>query len=207
MDQPQYSNLLTGVHAVPDPRQARGKQFEWPFLWGVIASALLSNHRTATAIAQWATQQAALLLAAFRPARGRIPSESTIRRTLRQVDITALEQQLAQVAPPLRTPPPDPAPAAALQGQAVDGKYLRGVGAHGPLRELVSRVEHGSGRVVAQTAVAPQQHERRAVPELLAGRDLHGVVITLCERPPSDLDRRANECPFGIALLHLPGRM
>jgi predicted transposase YbfD/YdcC len=145
---------------VPDPRKARGKQLEWPFLWGVIASALLSNHRTATAIAQWATQQAALLLAAFRPARGRIPSESTIRRTLRQVDITALEQHLAQVAPPA---PPTPAPAAALQGQAVDGKYLRGVGAHGAQRELVSLVAHGS----------------RAVPALLAGRDLHGVVITL----------------------------
>ena len=176
MDQSQYSNLLEGVAAVPDPRKARGKQLEWPFLWGVIASALLSNHRTATAIAQWATQQAALLLAAFRPARGRIPSESTIRRTLRQVDITALEQHLAQVAPPA---PPTPAPAAALQGQAVDGKYLRGVGAHGAQRELVSLVAHGSGRVLAQTAVAPQQHERRAVPALLAGRDLHGVVITL----------------------------
>lgn len=177
MDQLQYSNLLEGVAAVPDPRKARGKQLEWPLLWGVIAGALLSNHRTATAIAQWATQQAALLLATFRPARGRIPSESTIRRTLRQVDITALEQQLAQVAPPV--PPPAPASAAALQGQAVDGKYLRGLAAHGAQRELVSLVEHGSGRVLAQTAVAPQQHESRAVPVLLAGRDLHGVVITV----------------------------
>jgi NADPH:quinone reductase-like Zn-dependent oxidoreductase len=31
--------------------------------------------------------------------------------------------------------------------------------------------------------------------------------ITLCERPPSDLDRRANECPFGIAPMHQPGMM
>ncbi len=179
MDQPQYSNLLAGVHAVPDPRQARGKQLEWTFLWGVIASGLLSNHRTPTAIAQWARQQASLLLATFRPARGRVPSESTIRRTLRQVDISALEQQLAQVGRPPLPPPPDTSPPPSLQGQAVDGKYLRGVGAHGRPLELVSLVEHGSGRVLAQTAVAPQQHESRAVPDLLARRDLRGVVVTL----------------------------
>ena len=179
MDQPQDSNLLEGVHAVPDPRQARGKQLEWTFLWGVIASALLSNHRTPTAIAQWARQQASLLLAAFRPARGRVPSESTIRRTLRQVDISALEQQLAQVGRPPLPPPPDTSTPPSLQGQAVDGKYLRGVGAHGRPLELVSLVEHGNGRVAAQTAVTPQQYESRAVPDLLARRDLRGVVVTL----------------------------
>ena len=106
---------------MPDPRQARGKPLEWTFLWGVIASALLSNHRTPAAIAQWARQQAHLLVATFRPARGRVPSESTIRRTLRQVDISALEQQLAQVAWRPRTPPADTVPTPSLQGQAVDG--------------------------------------------------------------------------------------
>ena len=30
MDQPQYSSLVAGMQAVPDPRQARGKQLEWP---------------------------------------------------------------------------------------------------------------------------------------------------------------------------------
>lgn len=179
MDQTQYTNLLDGVHAIPDPRQARGKQLEWSFLWGVIGSALLCNHQTPAAIAQWAKQQAGVLLAAFRPARGRIPSESTIRRTLRQVDIQALEAQLARVAPHPELPPPSAAPAAPLHGQAVDGKYLRGVGAHGQPLELVSLVEQRHARVLAQTAVAPHQHERRAVPELLAGRDLHGVVITM----------------------------
>jgi hypothetical protein len=98
MDQSQYSNLLEGTQAVPDPRHARGKQLEWSLLWGVIAGGLLSNHRTPAAIMQWARQHAALLLAVFRPARGRLPSESTIRRTLRQVDITALEAHLARVA-------------------------------------------------------------------------------------------------------------
>ncbi len=95
MDQLQYSNVLAGVQMVPDPRKAQGKRLEWSFLWGVITSALLCNQRTPAAIAQWARDQATLLLAAFRPAHGRVPSESTIRRTLRHVDIGALEQHLA----------------------------------------------------------------------------------------------------------------
>ena len=178
MDQPQYSNVLAGVQMVPDPRKTRGKRLEWSFLWGVITSALLCNQRTPAAIAQWAHDQATLLLAAFRPAHGRVPSESTIRRTLRHVDIAALEQHLAQVAPP-GMPASDAPPSSPLQGQAVDGKYLRGVGAHGTPLELVSLVEHASGRVRAQVAVGAHEHESRAVPRLLAGRDLSGVVVTL----------------------------
>ena len=178
MDQLQYSNVLAGVQMVPDPRKAQGKRLEWSFLWGVITSALLCNQRTPAAIAQWACDQATLLLAAFRPAHGRVPSESTIRRTLRHVDIGALEQHLAQVAPP-SAPGSDALPPAPLQGQAVDGKYLRGVGAHGQPLELVSLVEHASGRVRAQVAVGAHEHESRAAPRLLAGRDLSGVVVTL----------------------------
>ena len=32
MDQPQYSSLMGLLAAVPDPRQARGKQLEWSFI-------------------------------------------------------------------------------------------------------------------------------------------------------------------------------
>jgi predicted transposase YbfD/YdcC len=164
---------------VPDPRKARGKQLEWSFLWGVIASAMLANQRTPAAIAQWARDQAALLLTAFRPARRRIPSETTIRRTLRQVDPLALEHQLARVSAQAHKAKQASPQSPPLQGQAIDGKYLRGVGAHGPPLELVSLVEHGTGRTLSQHPVPLQQHESRAVPKVLAGRDLRGVVVTL----------------------------
>ncbi len=44
---------------------------------GVIASAILCQHRSVTAIADWVHAQRATLLAAFRPVRNRLPSEST----------------------------------------------------------------------------------------------------------------------------------
>ncbi len=173
MDQPQYTKAMALIADLPDPRKPRGKQLEWSFIWGVILTAMLSQYRTPTAIAQWAQHQAQTLLAAFRPARQRVPSESTIRRALQRVDVDALERHLAALAAP-------PAPAsAALVGQALDGKHVRGAGAHGAPTVLVSLVTHQEAQVVAQAAVATKRHESQAVPRVLAGRDLHGVVVTM----------------------------
>jgi hypothetical protein len=97
--------VLEALAAVPDPRHARGKQLEWAFILGVIVGALLSQQRSVSAMAQWAKQHATPLVAAFQPARGRVPSEATLRRTLRAVDVHALEQHLAALARK-QVPPP-----------------------------------------------------------------------------------------------------
>jgi predicted transposase YbfD/YdcC len=177
MDLDEYSSVMAAVAGIPDPRQARGKRLEWPFMWGVIVRGMLSQHRTPAAIAQWAQRQAIALVAAFRPAHGRVPSESTIRRALQRVDVAALEGQLAALDAPV--PPASPTPASRIAGQAIDGKHVRGAGARGQPTVLVSLVTHHAAQVVAQTAVAHKRHESQAVPPLLAGRDLHGVVITM----------------------------
>jgi hypothetical protein len=93
---------------------------EWSFILAVIASALLSQQRSVAAIAQWATSHATTLVSTFQPARGRVPSEATLRRTLRQVEIARLEQCLTQLSTAaVSTPSPtDPSHA---HGYAVDG--------------------------------------------------------------------------------------
>jgi predicted transposase YbfD/YdcC len=176
MDRPQYSKLMAVLTGVPDPRKARGKQLEWDFLWGVITSAMLSHQRGAAAIAHWATRQATTLLAAFRPAKGRVPSEATIRRVLQRVDLSALERQIAQLAQPAAV---SPSPGDQPRGYAIDGKHVRGAGAHGQPTVLVSLVAHQDAAVLAQTAVAQKRHESQAVAPLLDHRDLHGMVITM----------------------------
>lgn len=176
MDQRQYSTLLEALAAVPDPRHARGKQLEWTMILGVIASAIVSQQRSAAAIAHWLHSHTAELLAAFQPLRGRLPSEATIRRALRQVDVQHLEAQVARVRPASSQPPGAPP---LLQGAAVDGKYVRGAGMHGQPTLLVSLVTHQPTRVLAQRAAEPHQHESRAVASLLADCDLTGMVVTL----------------------------
>lgn len=177
MDQPQYSKLIDALRQIPDPRHARGKQLEWTMILGVIASALLCQQRSIAAIADWVQHQQPLLLATFHPVRQRMPSEATIRRALRSVDVSALEQHVAAIGADV-VPSPPTRPHSVL-GYAVDGKYVRGAGTHGQPTLLVSLVQHTSARVLGQVAVPDKHHESRGVAEVLAGRDLHGMVITL----------------------------
>jgi predicted transposase YbfD/YdcC len=107
-----------------------------------------------------------------------------LRRALRNLDISVLEQRLARHAQYLA------AQAAVqgaivtttgevLQGQAMDGKEVRGVRAYGQPLHLLSLVQHGSGRVLSQVAIEAKRNEIIAAPQLLAGRDLRGTVTTM----------------------------
>lgn len=177
MDQIQYSTLLSVLEDVPDPRQARGKQLEWSFILGIIATAILSHQQAISAIAQWTQQHATALVATFQPARGRVPSEATLRRALRHVDVAQLEHRLTRLTvPPLGERSASELP---LQGYAIDGKFVRGAGSHGQRTLLVSLVQHEHGQVVAQTRVPPDRHESVGVRHVLSEQPLTGKVITL----------------------------
>lgn len=174
MDLPQYSSVLELLADLPDPRKPRGKQLDWTFIWLIIFAAMLHNHRGAAAIAQWAVCRKDALILAFQPTKARIPSESTLRRAIQQVDAAMLDRLVARL-----NSPPDSSLPPSLVGYSIDGKHVRGAGAHGQSTILVSLVEHHSARVLAQTSVTKKQHESHAIPSLLEGRDLRGCVITL----------------------------
>jgi predicted transposase YbfD/YdcC len=180
----QHTTLMEVVRHLPDPRKARGKRHDWVLLLTLIVSALVSGMQNGRAIAQWVQEHAEELLALLQPERGRLPSESTLRRALRQVDIQAVETHLAQYLPTQTAPDPLAGcivtqQGAILQGQAIDGKAVRGAQAHGETVHLVSRVQHGSGLTLDQVRVEQKRNERSAVPKLLAEQSLHGMVITL----------------------------
>ncbi|HET8630137.1 MAG TPA: ISAs1 family transposase [Thermomicrobiales bacterium] len=174
MDTPEYTSLLAALRAVPDPRQARGRRHAWPLILALLAAGLVSGQRSVRAIGQWADERAEELVALLRPAGGRLPSVATLRRALRAVDVAALERQVAQFGQGVARPP-----AARWEGQAVDGKAVRGANAHGAGVHLVSRARHADGAVLGQVRVDDKSSEIAAVPALLAGQDLAGVVVTM----------------------------
>jgi predicted transposase YbfD/YdcC len=177
MDQLQYSKLIDALRHVPDPRHARGKQLEWTMILGVIACALLCQQRSIVAIADWVQHHRAFLLATFHPVRQRLPSEATIRRALRAVNVVALEQHVAALRPDAGPQPTSDLDS--VHGYAVDGKYVRGAGMHDHPTLLVSLVQHTSAQVLGQTAVPDKRHESHGVAEVLTGQALQGMVITL----------------------------
>ncbi len=171
MDQRQYSTLMDALSAVPDPRKARGKQYSWLLLLTLICSALGSGERSGHGIANWVAEHATSLLLHLRPARGRLPSEATLRRALRRVDVSALEQRLALYTQPIALAAVSHAAVISeqgeiLQGQALDGKAVRGATAHGQPTHLVSLVQHASALTLAQVAVEQLALDITAAPIL-----------------------------------------
>src|SRR5215212_602973 len=184
MDEPHSSTLMEALSAVPDPRKARGKQFSWILLLTLVSSALASGERSGHGIASWVAEHASALLAWLHPERGRLPSESTLRRALRRVDVVALEQRLAQYSCPIATAAePQVAIISAqgeiLHGQALDGKAVRGACAHGQPTHLVSLVQHTSAVTLAQVAVEQKRNEISVAPALLQDRAGPGTVTTM----------------------------
>lgn len=179
----QYSTLLAAVQAVPDPRKPRGKRYSWALLLTILLAGLASNYQTGRAIAQWVQLRFADWQAAI-PELKHPPSEATLRRTLRLLDVAILEQYLAAFVASLPEIAGYPgcvitAAGEILQGMAIDGKTIRTATAHGNRTHLVSQVTHDSARTIAQTAVADKSVEVAASQTLLRGQDLNGIVLTM----------------------------
>lgn len=182
MDANQCSTYGVGTLAavlarVPDPRARRGRRYGWGVLLALIVAALASGQTTPSAIGQWVREHAeqVLLLCG-----GRVPSEATVRRVLARTDAVQLEAHLAQFAQQVSQPATAAVgPAARWDVRALDGKAVRGVGAHGVRVHLVSEVSQLDGLVLQQQAVEQRSNEIPCVQAMLRGRDLGGILLTL----------------------------
>ena len=175
MNAHEYTTMRDVLQTIPDPRKARGQRYPWLVLLTLITAGLASDQQAVHAISHWLELHTSQLHT-WVPQLTRMPSESTLLRALRWVDVTRLEAAMAGLTAP-QTSAEQAAgevvtPAGTrLQAQAVDGKTLRGATACGPRTHMVRLVQHGSGVTLAQVAVAQKRNESSAVPGLVAERD------------------------------------
>jgi predicted transposase YbfD/YdcC len=174
--------------SIPDHRKARGKRYPLAYLLALISAAMAAGQKAGRGIAQWIHMHASDVIQCLDPPRQSMPSASTIRRVLRDVDVGVLEQAvsilvLAQESGKEETDTTsfeaEEGRGLRLQGIALDGKELRGMRAHGQLMALISLTDHESGVVYAQRAIDEGSNEITAAPKLLEGHDLEGKVITM----------------------------
>jgi predicted transposase YbfD/YdcC len=184
MNRPHYTTLMTYLADVPDPRDERGRRYEWTYLLTIICAAMLCGHCSVRAMAQWAFLHRQELVTKLQPLRQIVPSAATLYRVLRRIDLAALEACVraytqAVDADDRVTGEVTGVRGVKWRGLAIDGKEVRGAAAQGAPVTLVSLVRHASGAVLAQQAVDQKTNEIKAVPHLLAGRDLRGSVSTM----------------------------
>jgi len=167
---------------VPDPRRAASVVYPVSAILAMTVAALLANHLSVLAIAEWGARQDPAMLAALGFPAGRTPCQSTLQRLFRQLDGHALAATLTRCFGPSALPATT---ASVVQGVAIDGKAQRGRlrFTHGgcPVHAL-SAFCHDRGVVLAhepiETGPDKAEAELTVAPTLLARIAWHGRVLT-----------------------------
>ena len=159
---------------VEDPRDRRGVRHSLFAVLSLAVTGVLAGCRSLTAIWEYATDLTAADLEALGLEAGQdLPSESTIRRVLQDLDPADVDAHLRSW---LCTR------AGTINGRrviAVDGKTMRGARtSKDPAPHLLAALDHATGAVLTQQRVAGKSNEIPALRELLEPLDLEGVVVS-----------------------------
>ncbi|MGH2562641.1 MAG: transposase family protein [Thermomicrobiales bacterium] len=95
------SSLAAGFGAVPDPRRAARVISPLPVILALAVAAILANHLSVLAIAEWGARQSDAVLAGLGCPTARPPCRSTRQRLFRQLDGHASPR--VRPRPPRRT--------------------------------------------------------------------------------------------------------
>lgn len=195
------SSLLMAFATVPDPRRRQGIRFALSAILALAVAAIVSNHLSVLAIAQWGASQSPDLLRALGFSDGVTPHQSTIQRVFRKLGPDSLSKAMSQYfATSLATTEER---ARGSQGVAIDGKAQRGrlaFDSSGCPVHALSAYLHEQGIVLAQEPIDPKgptekaEAELTVAPALIKRIDWQGRVMTgdalLCQR---NLCQQVNE--------------
>lgn len=181
------ASLMGAFAGMPDPRRPASVRYPLPALLGLAVCALLANHHSVLAMAEWGARQSDETLATLGFPTGQTPCQSTLHRLFVQLDGAVLAQRLSAWFQTQCRPQ-----AGTVQGVAIDGKAQRGrlqLGPGGPVHVL-SAFCHDAGIVLGQVPITVQADKSEAeltvAPILVDQLDWRGRVLTgdalFCQR-------------------------
>jgi predicted transposase YbfD/YdcC len=185
------ASLAAAFASVPDPRRHASITYPLAAVLTLAVSAMLSNHGSVLAMAEWGARQSREVLAQLGFATGQTPRQSTLQRLFAKLDGRALSATLAAHFAPAGSP--THATRELLHGVAIDGKAQRGrlpYAADGSPVHALSAFCHRQGLVLAHEPIEPTGDkaaaELTAAPALVARIDWAGRVLTgdalFCQR-------------------------
>ncbi len=188
---PFPSTLTDAFAAVLDPRSRQGRRFTVVALLTLAVAAMLANHLSPLAIAQWGAEQDETSKRAMGFPKGVTPHQSTFNRLFRRLDPAVLSSALTGYH--AAHPSPDArvrgAAGIAIDGKAQCGRLVFAATAGCPVQAL-SACTHERGVVLAQEEISGHTQkaagELTVAPRLIARLDWHGRVLTgdalFCQR-------------------------
>lgn len=167
--------------SIPDPRRKQGTRYSVAAILSLAVVAVLANHTSVLAIAEWATRQTCLVRRALDFRRDTTPHQTTIQRLLARLEPADVAAAVKRVFDPHTV---GEVRQRGSQGVALDGKAQRGRLRHGatPTHPIhaVTAFCHDIGGVLAQLVVDAKQHqaELTVAPEAIGQIDWQGRVLT-----------------------------
>jgi predicted transposase YbfD/YdcC len=173
--------LVATFAQVTDPRRRQGTRYSLAAILALAVVAILANHLSVSAMAQWGAEQDASRQRALGFRAGATPHQSTLQRLFAKLDPDRLGSALSRACA-LRVPPPA---TRGSQAVAVDGKAQRGRLAADPAAGVIHALTafcHEQQIVLSQvpitTTAAKAEAELTVVPEIIAALDWHGRIFT-----------------------------
>lgn len=171
-------SLAQALSLLPDFRQAKGKRYDLLPILLLSCIAMMCGCTSQSAISDWGRNYAHHWLYRLGFKRASAPSQSTLHRIFKGLDVLKLEslfsdwcQQIFR-AIGFATP-------ADLQGASMDGKLLCGSSKQNAAQpHLLASLSHQLGLVLGQVAVSAKSNEITAAAELIEMLVLEGLVIT-----------------------------
>jgi hypothetical protein len=148
-----FALLHAQFAALPDPRRAQGRRFPPAALLTLAVAAILANHLSVLAIAEWGAAQSAHVRRALGFTGDRMPHQTTLHRLFARLDARLLAATLARALADAQGSVPPPRGAQAI---AVDGKAQRGRLAGQPIDATWSPVH-----MLSASATKPASCSRR----------------------------------------------
>ncbi len=170
--------FISIFESVPDHRQAKGRRHSLVAVLAIVTLALINQQNSIPQIAAWAR---GLNIEARKrlPLRHyRVPSESTIRRVLRGLDVDALLREAQKWVEEVLTAL---YPTTNQSGLAIDAKTLRGSGGdrdHPQALRLLGALVHELGMFLKTQAIPSNTNELGLAPAFLEDLCLTGRVVT-----------------------------
>ncbi len=169
--------ILDAFAELPDVRNASGKRHQMALCLALFTLAVTAGNRGFLAIGDWLKCYRLHLIELFNPPKQRLPSYSTIRRVLLNLDYQAYSAALARFFEI------EPLPGETL---AMDGKVLRGSyqletdnpeSPPHPAIMLVSAYLVERGLILQPYPVESKTNEIKALPEFIQHLAVKGVIF------------------------------
>jgi DDE_Tnp_1-associated len=171
-------SLIDYLAQIPDPRHPNGRRHPLWLILLLIIMGIMSGYWGYRSLGRFVERHRRALIKTFKISGATVPSYSTIRRVLMQIDYLALGEAFRGWASQYE-------PGGEKQWVAFDGKSLRNTvtdhaGAQQNFVTMVSAFSHSRGQVLG-VQVMENKHESEivVVTNLLSLLDLQGAVITL----------------------------